>query len=210
MLQTHLLIYFLITGVVMLRNKLLTTGVLRKIRLSMILSSVLLLFGCREYSMYTYKPVVVPLLGGELSIVVQGSYGENYSEDGKEKADYSYPYALIFGVNMPLEFELSKLAVTNIELLGESSQRLTSLPDLESHRVYEPSEIGPNSTFRSARALISSLDSETLEYENYLLTATIVVFEDDEIFREESISIRLLTNFHTERRSDWFDEEMSV
>lgn len=176
--------------------------------LSLILAS-LLVPGCRQYNMYGFKSVTSDLLGGELLVYVQGSYGENYTVDGKKMADWAHPYCLSFAVQMPLELNLHKIIVKGIDLVGEESKKLNSLPTLESSRVYRP-DTDQDAKVMRTRAVYCEKSSDEFEYETQLLSATIVVYFDEETFREETISIELETDFRKNWSNDWIDEKMSV
>jgi hypothetical protein len=185
-------------------------GYFGKWRLFMVCAMALLMFGCREYYMYAYKPVSEPLFEGELTVLLEGSYGKGYVVEGKKKADFSFPYTLTFELQLPSEVGLSRMVVKDIVLLGESSQLESKLPDVESKIVYGPSVQDPNRTFKNTRAVIKALEAGKNEYENYLLSATIIVFSTSDEFRETDVSVELITNFRTEKRSDKYDEEMGI
>lgn len=173
--------------------------------------TVLLMFGCREYNLYQYKPVTLSVLGGELVVALEGTYGQNYEKDGKKLADFGAPYSLRFMLSMPYEFGLSELVVKDVEVVGEESRKRVVLLDTNSRKVKDPRKrSNPDAEFRTVIASISDLSSGKFLYETYHLTATVVVHEDNKSFREESISIRLETDYKTEQRSDWFDKNMSI
>lgn len=185
--------------------------ILKRAKVFLIAFSVMFMFGCREYHLYKYDPVTLDVLGGELVIALEGTYGQNYTEEGKRLADYGAPYSLQFMLAMPYEFDLSGIEIKNIQAVGERSKTRISLPEVSSSKVKDPRKrTDPNAKARTVIASIGGLTTEKLSYETYLLTAIVVVYEDKGKTREESISVRLETSYKKDRRSDWFDKNMSI
>ncbi|MCP5144812.1 MAG: hypothetical protein H6978_08315 [Gammaproteobacteria bacterium] len=171
----------------------------------------LVMFGCREYNLYRYEPVTLDILGGSLVVAAEGSYGQNYSYDGKEYADFSNPYTLLFMLSMPYEHDIAGLRITNIDLTGDESGKTISLEDTQSDRVNDPRKrTDPKAEARTVIAAVGGLTSEKFSYESYVLTATVVVLGKDGTEKKEEISVLLKTSFTKQKRSDWFDKYMSV
>ncbi|TQV78901.1 hypothetical protein FKG94_12860 [Exilibacterium tricleocarpae] len=166
---------------------------------------------CRVYNLYQYKPLALDVLGGELIVSLEGTYGENYEKDGKRFADFGAPYNLKFMLSMPYEYDLVEIQIRDIEIVGEKSKRKFFLPDTGSKKIKNPrNRSNPDATARTVIASVGNLSSEDFEYEPYSLTATVVVYASETSFREEEISLRLETDYKRERRSDWFDKNMSI
>lgn len=169
------------------------------------------MFGCREYNLYRYEPVTLEVLGGSLVVAAEGTYSQNYSDDGKKSANFSYPYTLQFMLAMPYEHDITGLRITSIELTGDESGKTILLPDIQSDKVNDPRKrTDPNAEARTVIASVGGLTSEKFSYESYVLKATVVVLGEDGVEKKEEISVFLKTSFTKEKRSDWFDKNMSV
>jgi len=175
------------------------------LRLTLLL---LVLFGCREVNIYQYKSVTLNVLGGELLIQVTGTYGEDYTKDGKRFLDYGFPYYLNISFETPIVNKLSVLQIKNIEILGEESGNKFTLPNTECKKVKGPTKSNPDTTW--CIAIVSGITSDEHVYENYQLTAKIIVIDKHDNAKEKLISILLETDFSKGRRSDKFDESMSI
>lgn len=170
-----------------------------------------LMLGCREYNLYQYHTVTQAMLGGELVLAVEGTYGKNYSEGTHRRAELSYPYTLQFMFAMPYERDFTGFKVTHIELVGDESQEVLKLPDVQSDNVKDPRQrTDPDAEARTVIATIGGLTADTFRYENYTLKATVIVLGKQGKPKQEVISIRIETDFKQEQRSDWFDNNMSV
>jgi len=181
----------------------------RRIALMFLSFIMMLTPGCREYHYYRYKAVVVEMLGGELTINLEGTYSENYKKDGKKFADWGFPYNLQFMLSLPFEHNFLKLAVKDIALIGKKSSRHFSFSDIESYKVKDP-RLRSNPNARGKTVMTSvRVTHDTFEYETYILKATVVVYENSETFKEKMISVLIETDFKKESRSDWFDKKMS-
>lgn len=162
------------------------------------------LFGCRTLQHYGYEHVSIDLFEGELSIDAVGFLGDSYEKDGKKLIDYSFPYHILFSYVESRNSDLAKIILRDIELVGESSNEIYYLGDIESDdvRTYEETTqisfgVGP-------------LSSAEYEYESYTLNATVIIYRSGEVYKEEGFSVVLKTEYRNERRSDWFDRVMGV
>lgn len=162
------------------------------------------LFGCREVYRYDYKPVEFDLLDGRFIIYVIGQYGKNYEEKRKKKLDFGAPYTLAFEYLITPNDALTKLEVKGIRLVGEKNGSQHTLDNIQSGkvRVY-----GERKFIRISAGLLTA---EEYEYQNYKLKATIIIYKTATEFEEKEIEVLLETDYGKERRSDWFDEMMSV
>jgi hypothetical protein len=162
--------------------------------------------------MYEYKYTTVSILGGKLGIELSGTYSKSYRKDGRRYADFGFPYSLLFTLTMPYEKSLYKLAIKDAELVGQLSSKSYRLPDTESDDVMDP-RIQTYFSEMDGRFLVASLGaitSDKYEYENFILRATVQVYEDKDNFDEKKIEVMLETDFGKEYRSDTFDKMMGV
>ena len=185
---------------------------MRQRKIMLLLSGILifLLCGCRTIHHYEYELVELPLLNGELWIVVNGRYGESYVKDGRKMTDHTFPYWIMFTFDVSPGHKLHKLVVKDIELVGEESGRHVRLPDIQTDQVrfYEQTKI--NLAIKQARESAGPLTADGYEYENYTLRATVIVYRDDTLYESEAISVRLVTKYWKEYTNDSFDEFMDV
>lgn len=169
------------------------------------------MFGCREYRMYKYKTSESDLSVGRLFVSLDGSYGENQQVSGKEIAEYSFPYSLRFIVSIPYGKPFEGLLVKDVELVGEKTLRHYRLGEKKAAKINDPrARTDPKAKARTAIVSFGPLLADEYEYENFTLNATIITTGENGEVIEESISILLKTDFKKEKRSDWFDGEMSV
>lgn len=162
------------------------------------------LFGCREVYRYDYKLIEFDLLDGQFIINVVGRYGENYKEKGKKKLDFGAPYSIAFEYLVTPNDAVTKLEVKDIQLVGEKNGSQHSLDDIHSDkvRVYDERKF--------IRISAGILTAEEYDYQNYKLKATIIIYKTATEIEKKDIEILLETDYGKERRSDWFDEKMSV
>ena len=168
------------------------------------------MFGCREYHLYKYDPVSLKLLDGELTVNLEGTYGENYTNNVVKLADFGAPYTLQFMLSMPYEHELYKLMITNVVLTGEESGRVSSLENTESVRVKDPRIRNPDAQARTIIASIGNLGPERFKYENYVLSANVAVYSNSSSFKEKTITAFLKKNYQKDNRSDWLDKNIGI
>lgn len=164
-------------------------------------------FGCREYHIYEYKPVITKILDGKLVVQIVGSHGKGYEKDGKKYADYSFPYHLVFHFALPSENKLHKMVVKNLKITGIKSGRKYILPEKASTKIHGP--IPEDKTY-STKVIVTGINSLDYEYEPFNLQATIEIYQNGTDFSEENIAIELETDFKKEKHSDWLDRLMSV
>ena len=144
---------------------------------------------------------------GEFTVNLEGSYSENYEKDGKKLADWGFPYSLQFIYSVPKEQRLHKIIVKDIQFTGEETGRQYKLPDIENSRVRVPEDYGLSGDEKIIRASAGLLAADNYKYEAYTLEATVVIYEDADSFKEESVTLKIETNYRKEKRSDWFDEK---
>lgn len=185
---------------------------MRQRRVMLLLTGILIisLCGCRTIHHYEYELVELPLLDGELWIVVHGGYGESYEKNGRKMTDYTFPYYISFTFEVPPEHKLHELIIKDIELVGEDTGRRVRLPDIQTDRVifYEQTKINP--AVKQARESAGPLTADGYEYENYTLRATVIVYRDETRYESEAISVRLVTKYWKEHTNDSFDAFMDV
>jgi hypothetical protein len=162
------------------------------------------LFGCRTVHHYGYEYVELDLFGGLLAINTIGDLGKNYEKEGKKLIDYSFPYYIQFTYVADSSGELSRVLLSDVELIGEKTKSRHVLGDFESDSVKVYGEK------KQIRFSAGPLSSGEYEYQNYTLKATVTVYKGEEVFEKKEISVEIKTEYRTERRSDWFDEKMSV
>ena len=171
----------------------------------LVLGAVMLtLIGCREEHRYEYRPVELSLFGGKLEIIADGQYGANYEQDGKKKLDYGYPYHIRFAYVVSSEQNLKFFSIKNLQLIGQRSNSEHSLGNKEDGRVRNIND----EKFIMFSA--GPLTADEYEYQNYILKAKVVIYRTETDFEEQDIEVLLETEYRKERRSDWFDEKMSV
>ena len=162
------------------------------------------LFGCREVYRYDYKLIEFDILDGQFIINVMGGYGENYEEKGKKKLDWGAPYSISFEYLVTLNDALTKLEVKGIQLVGEKNASQHRLDDIQSDKIRVYGER------KFIRIPAGVLTAEEYEYQNYRLKATVIIYKTTTEFEEKTIDVLLETDYSRERRSDKFDEIMSV
>jgi len=162
------------------------------------------LLGCREVHIYEYKYVELDLFDGALAINTEGEYGHNYEKDGKKLANYSFPYYIQFTYVVTVSDDLSKIIIKDAELFGEKTKTRHMLEGIESEKVKDYGEK------RQIRISLGPLTAEEYKYQNYRGKATIIIYKTATEFEEKTIEVLLETDYKKERRSDKFDEIMSV
>lgn len=170
---------------------------------------ILSLCGCRTIHHYEYELVELPLLEGELWIVVNGRYGESYVQDGRKMMDHTFPYYFMFTFDIPREHKLHKLIIKDIELVGEKTGRRIRLRDIQSEQVRYYTQSKEHIGMKYLRESAGPLTADGYEYENYTLQATVIVYRDDTRYESEAISARLVTKYWKEYTNDSFDEFMN-
>ena len=171
----------------------------------LVLGAVMLaLIGCREEHRYEYRYIELGLSNGKLSINAEGRYGKNYEKDGKRQLDYSYPYHVRFTYVVTPKDALMKLSVNDIQLIGEKTGTHHTLKDIQGDKVRVYGER------KFIRISAGPLTADEYEYQNYILKAKVVIYRTETDFEEQDIEVLLETEYRKERRSDWFDEKMSV
>ena len=165
---------------------------------------IMALSGCRQVNHYGFKIVEQSLLDGNLSILVNGRYGEEYKKDNEDYLDWASPYYIQFTYSVAPERVLNKIVIKNITLEGSEAGKSHVLADIDTDdfRVYEDRAL-----FRKSAG---PLTVDEYEYQDYVLKATVVVYRTETDFEEKEIEVLLKTEYRKERRSDWFDEKMSV
>lgn len=178
----------------------------------LLLTSILIisLCGCRTVHHYEYEIVELPLLDGELWIVVNGRYGESYVKDEKKMTDHTFPYYLMFTMDVPREHKLYKLIIKDIELVGEDTGRRVRLPDIQSEQVRYYTQNNEHAGMKYLRESAGPLTADGYEYESYTLRATVIVYRDETHYESEVISVRLVTKYWKEYTNDSFDAFMDV
>lgn len=182
----------------------------RTFRLLLIGMFVMSLFGCRTIHHYEYEYVELPVLGGELSVVVNTSYGEPYEKEGKKMIDNGFPYFISFNLDVFGRDKLHKLIIKNIELVGEETGRRSRLQDIQTDRVRFYKESKEHVGKKYLRVSTGPLVAEQHEHENYTLRATVVVYRDETHYESEEITIQLVTKYWKEYTNDSFDAFMNV
>ena len=184
---------------------------MRQRRVMLLLTGILILSlcGCRTIHHYEYEGINLPILGGELIIIVNGRYGESYVRDGRKMMDHTFPYWIQLTFRVSPNEKLHKLIIKDIELVGEKTGRRVRLPDIQTDQVrfYEQTKINP--AVKQARESAGPLTADGYEYENYTLRATVIVYRDDTRHESEAISVRLVTKYWKEHTNDSFDEFMN-
>ena len=163
---------------------------------------IMSLLGCRTIHHYEYELVELPILNGELWIVVNGRYGESYEKKGRKMIDHTFPYWIQFTFEVPPGQKLHELIIKDIELVGEDTGRHVRLPDIQTDqvRLY---------TMKQARQSAGPVTADGYEYENYTLRATVIVYRDETRHESETISVRLVTKYWKEYTNDSFDAFMN-
>lgn len=165
---------------------------------------IMALSGCRQVNHYGFEFLEQSLLGGSLSILVNGRYGEEYKKDNKNYLDWASPYYIQFTYSVSPNGVLNKMVIKDITLAGKETGITHVLADIEADdfRVYEK-----RAFFRKSAG---PLTADKYEYQDYILKATVVIYRTDTDLEEQEIEVLLKTEYRKERRSDWFDEKMSV
>ena len=165
---------------------------------------IMALSGCRQVNHYGFEFVEQSLLEGSLSILVNGRYGEEYKKDNKNYLDWTSPYYIQFTYSVYPDSVLNKMVIKDITLAGKETGITHVLDDIKADdfRVYEK-----RAFFRKSAG---PLTADKYEYQDYILKATVVIYRTDTDFEEQEIEVLLKTEYRKERRSDWFDEKMSV
>ncbi len=177
---------------------------LSKRALLMVSVLTMALFGCRQVHHYGYEIIEMDLIGGDFGIDVVGRYGKEYKEKGKDFLDWGAPYSITFDYVVTPSDDLAKLVVKDIQLVGEKTSSRHKLADIQGDkvRVYGKRKL--------IRISAGPLTAEEYEYQNYTLKATVIIYKTTMKFEEKKIEVLLKTEYRKERRSDWFDEKMSV
>ena len=185
---------------------------MRQRMFTLLLSGIFMmaLFGCRTIHHYEYEYVELPVLYGELWIVVNGTYSKSYVKDGKKMTDHAFPYYIMFTLDVPNGHDLHKLIIKDIELVGEDTGRRFFLQDIEEDRIRFYKESKEHVGKKYLRESAGPLTADQYEYENYTLRATVVVYRDETHYESEAISVRLVTKYWKEYTNDRFDAFMDV
>ena len=185
---------------------------MRQRRVMLLLTGILImsLWGCRTIHHYEYELVELPLLDGELWIVVNGRYGASYVKDGRKMTDHTFPYYFMFTFEVPTGHKLHKLIIRDIELVGEDTGRRAYLQDIQSEQVRYYTQSKEHVGMKYLRESAGPLTADGHEYENYTLRATVIVYRDETRYESEAISVRLVTKYWKELTNDSFDEFMDV
>ena len=162
------------------------------------------LLSCRVVHLYEYKYVELDLFDGILAVNTEGEYGKNYEKDGKQLAGYSFPYYIQFTYIVTVSDELLKIMIKDAEVFGEKTKTRHVLEDVQSEKIKDYGEK------RQVRVSLGPLTREEYEYQNYRLKATVIIYKTATEFEEKTIDVLLETDYSRERRSDKFDEIMSV
>lgn len=165
---------------------------------------IVTLFGCRQINHYGYAIVEIDLFGGNFGIDVVGRYGKEYKKEGKDSLDWGSPYDVIFDYVITPGGDLVKLSVKDIRLIGEKTGTYHTLKDIQGDKVRVYGER------KFIRISAGPLTADEYEYQNYILKAKVVIYRTETDFEEQDIEVLLETEYRKERRSDWFDEKMSV
>lgn len=165
---------------------------------------VMVLSGCRQVNHYGFEFVKHSLLGGSLSILVNGRYGGEYEKDNKDHLDWAFPYYIQFTYSVAPDSVLNKMVIKDITLLGRETGKAHMLEDIgtEDFRIFEERAL-----FRKSAG---PLTADKYEYQDYILKATVVIYRTETDFEKQEIEVLLKTEYRKERRSDWFDEKMSI
>lgn len=176
----------------------------RKFLLVFVGICIFIMFGCRTVHHYGYKYVEIDMPSGFLAIKTIGNLGENYEESGKKFIDYSFPYYIQFTYVVDSRHHLSSVALSGLELIGKKNGRQYNLGDFASKdvRIYGDK--------KQVRFSVGPLSATEYVYQDFSLKAIVRVYTADGEFEEREIITELKTEYRKERRSDWFDEKMSV
>lgn len=167
--------------------------------------SAIVLAGCRQVNIYSFEGIQLDFGDGKLSLIVNGTYGEEYSENGDDQLDWAAPYRIQFTYRIPKNIGLNSIEVRDIVLTGAEDGSTLSIPNLVSDTVWDSDETETKFTRISSKSILSP----EFKYQNYQLTATVVILGGVEMLTEK-ISVLLKTNFRVEKRNDKFDEIMSI
>ena len=170
----------------------------------LLLILMLPLAGCRIVNYYAYKPIQEEILGGTLEVNVIGGYGENYEQSGIKRLDWGFPYFLQFSYVVPNEDGLSNLEINNIILVAENSGEKYSLSSVQSDDVRS---YGRGNLIRVSAG---PLTADEYSYQNYTLSAELLIHSSPGNMQSQEIIFHLETDFRTEKRSDQFDEVTSI
>ena len=88
--------------------------------------------------------------------------------------------------------------------MGEKNASQHRLDDIQSDKIRVYGER------KFIRIPAGVLTAEEYEYQNYRLKATVIIYKTVTEFEEKTIDVLLETDYSRERRSDKFDEIMSV
>jgi hypothetical protein len=162
------------------------------------------IFGCREYRYYQYSSVSENLFDGRITVKVMGTYGENYEIDGKKMAEWSFPYRLHFDIEVPLDYQVEKVAITEIKLRGLESGLVSLLKNSSTDKIRLDKDSGMNHAFIA----IGDVDRNSLCYEDFVLRFKVELLSGEKSVEKE-VDVVIRTDFKKGARSDWFDEKMS-
>lgn len=166
------------------------------------------LIGCRTIHHYEYEYVELPVLGGELYVVVNTTYGEPYEKEGKKMIDNGFPYRAQFTFSVPREHKLHQFKIKDIELVEEETGRRFQLQDIQTDRIRFYKESKEYAGMKFVRVAAGLLTAGQHEHKNYMLRATVIVYMDEANYESEEISIQLITKYWKEYTNDSFDTFM--
>lgn len=178
--------------------------------------AVVLATGCREYRWYGYKTWSGDVLGGRLEVVSEPERERIHAKDGKRYADRKEDYILAFDFYVPYEYDLAGFLIKDIKMLGEESGTEINAPDAMDNDVREEPFPGNNSQDPPGwivRATIAQSRVKILKhlpYEPYEMSFTLIAYGRDSSFQEETLSIRLETDFRKSRRNDMLSIFLSI
>ena len=180
----------------------------RRVMLLFFSMLIVSLWGCAVIHHYEYEGVEFPVLGGEFVLIVNPRYGEPYEKNGTTMLDSTFPYYLQFTYRVPHYHKLYRLAIKEIELVGNDSGRRIRLEDIQTDevRIYERNNNEP--AIRQAREIAGPITAESYGYENYTLRATIIIYRDKTHYESEELTVQLITKYWKEYTNASFDAFM--
>ena len=176
----------------------------------MSLGILAMLFGCREYRYYAFKPADLDLWRGQLQVQVVGEY-KDYTVDGDKYQDWGNPYHLLFFYYFPNTERVEKIEISNVVLKGLGSGTRVQLDGREGTKRTDIAKFFDKNDQRIRLSVaLSDLRNHQLAYEPYLLTCVVRVHADGKVLEEKKIEVKLETDFKKGKRSDAYDALMGI
>jgi len=169
-----------------------------------------MLWGCREYRQFAFKPVEINVWHGQLLVEVEGK-PKAYEVDGKKYEDWGNPYYLLFSYYFPNTERVDKIEISNVVLAGLGSGTRVQLDSREGTKQTDIAKWFDKKDQRIRISVaLSDLRNHQLVYEPYLLTCVVRVHADGKVLEEKKIEVKLETDFKKGKRSDTYDALMGI